>query len=140
MNEQDIPQDLKYAAIQHQLDHMKAQYAQNEEVARGLEKIRENYEKEIYKLLGSKSTEYTKFYEKRNEAARAAAPSFTATPEGEKMERDFNKTRLAEADAFFKNLGINVYDIKSIKRKYAEEFISLTKKVRKLEKSKPEGL
>lgn len=134
MKVQDIPQDLKYAAIQHQIDHMKKQFSQNEEVARGLEKIRENYEKEIYKLLGSKETEFTKFYERRNEAARAATPRFTATPEGEKMEREFEKTRLAEADEFFKNLGINVNDIKSIRKKYSEEFISLTKKVRKLEK------
>jgi hypothetical protein len=134
MNVQDIPQDLKYAAIQHQIDHMKAQFAKNEEVARGLDQIRENYEKEINKLLGPKATEYSKFYEKRNEAARAAAPRFTATPEGEKAEREFKKTRLAEGDEFFKNLGIDVNDIKSIRKKYSEESISLTKKVRKLGK------
>jgi len=134
MKTQDIPQELKYAAIQYQIDHMKAQFAQNEEAVRGQEQIRENYEKEINKLLGPMATEYSKFYEKRNEAARVAASRFTATPEGEKAEREFRKTRLAEGEEFFKNLGIDVNDIKSIRKKYSEESISLTKKVRKLGK------
>jgi hypothetical protein len=65
-------------------------------------------------------------------------PQFTATPEGEKLQREFMKTRLSEADEFFKNLGINVNDIKSIRKKYSEEFRSLSEKVRKLEKSSDE--
>lgn len=140
MRSQDIPQDLKYAALQHQIDHMKAQFSKNEEVARGLEQIQENYNKELYAFLGSKAAEYFKFYEKRDEVARTMLPQFTTTPEGEKIKREFKKTRLAEADEFFKKLDINVNDIKSIRKKYSEEFISLSQKVRKLGKPKPEGL
>jgi uncharacterized protein YdcH (DUF465 family) len=148
MNVQEIPQDLKYAAIQHSLDHMKAQFARHEELANRIKRMEENYKREIYELLGSKAAEFSKFYEKRNEVARTMRPKFTFTPEGEKMEREFKKTRLAEADEFFKNLGINVNDIKSIRKKYSEVFGSLTEIFIKLEessdedktKSNPEGL
>jgi hypothetical protein len=135
---QNLPQGLKYAAIQHSLDHMKAQFDRHEGLANRIEQIHENYKKEIYEILASKATEYSKFYEKRNEIASTMLPRFTANPEGEKLEREFRKTRKSEADEFFKSLSINVNDIKSIRKKYSEEFRSLSEKVRKVEQSSDE--
>ena len=122
MNEREIPQDLKYAAIQHSLDQIKAQYAVDKELANHVEQVHENYKKEISEFLGSKATNYFDFYEKRAETARRMRPRFTATPEGDRIKREFLKSRLAEANEFFKNLGVNVDDIKSIRKKYSEEF------------------
>jgi len=47
MKVQEIPQDFKYAAIQHSLDHMKAKFAQNEQLANRIRQLRENYKRDF---------------------------------------------------------------------------------------------
>jgi hypothetical protein len=108
----------------------------DEELLNRLKQIQEKYTSEIYEFLGPKSEEYKTFYEKGSEVARTMRPKFTATPEGEKIKREFMKKRRAETDEFFKNLGINVNDIRLIRKKYSEEFRLLIEKVRKLNEKK----
>ena len=90
---------------------MKAFFAKNEELSNRVKQIHEEYTREIYEFLGAKSNEYKVFYEKRNKAAKIMQPQFTPTSEGQKIENEFSKKRLAEADEFIKNLGINVDDL-----------------------------
>jgi hypothetical protein len=140
MNGPNIPRELKYAAIQSRLDYMKARDAKDDELLNHLKQIQEEYTKEIYEFLGSKSKEYKTFYEKRREAVRSKQPRFTAAPEGGKSEIEFKKTRLAEADKFIKNLGINAKDLKSIRNKYQEQFRVVIEKATEFTNSKQEGL
>ena len=140
MNGQNVPQDLQYAAIQSRLDYMKARHAKDEEFLNRLKQIQEEYTREIYEFLGSKSEEYKTFYEKRREAVRSMQSQFTAMPEGPKIESGFQKKRLVEADEFIRNLGINAKDLKSIRNKYQEEFRLLIEKATELTNSKEEGL
>jgi hypothetical protein len=136
MNERNIPRDLKYAAIQYTLDDMKASFAKEEELLNRLKQIQEEYKREIYEFLGSKAKEYSNFYEKRDEVARTMQHQFTATLEGQKIQREFRKKRLAEANEFIKNLGINVNDVKSIRNKYHEEFRLVIEKATKVKERK----
>lgn len=139
MHGQDIPRDLKYAAIQSRLDYMKARDAEDEEFLTRMKQIEEGNTREIYEFLGSKYKEFKSFYEKRREAATRFQPKFTTT-EGVKSEIEFKKTRLTEANEFFKNLGINVNDLKSIRKKYQEEFRLLIEKDAELTNSEQQGL
>jgi hypothetical protein len=127
LNEDDIPQDFKYAAIQYELDHIKAQFEKNEELSNRVKRILDNYTSKIYESLGSKKDEFLEFYKKKREVARTMRPQFTATPEGEKIEKEFYQKRFAEGNEFMKNLGTKVNDIKSIREKYQEEFGSVIK-------------
>lgn len=57
-------------------------------------------------------------------------PLFTATHERERIKRQFQKMRLAEANGFINGLGINPNDVKSILRKYREQSRSVIEKTR----------
>ena len=139
MSEQIIPRELEIAVMQSWLDYMKAQHANDEELLNRLEHIREEYKKELYEFLGPKSKEYETFYEKRREEVKSMRSQFTRTNEGLKNESEFRKKRLAEIDEFIRNLGINVNDLKSIRKKYNEEFRVAIEKSEELTNSQGEG-
>jgi hypothetical protein len=140
MNGRNVPRDLKYIAIQSSLDYMKARHAHGETFLNHLKQIQEKYTREINEFLGPKSKEYSAFYEKRREAVRSMQPRFTVITEGPKIENEFRKTRLAEANEFIKTLDINANDLKSIRDKYQEEFRQFIEKEPELTNSKQEGL
>jgi hypothetical protein len=130
MSERDIPQDLQNAGIQFSIDHIRANFEKDKELFNLLEQIQKKCTSEINELLGSKAKDYMIFHEKRREVASNIRPLFTATPEGRKFKSEFKKRRLAEADEFIKNLGINLNDFKSIRKKYQEEARSVIEKAR----------
>jgi len=119
---------------------MKSRDAKSEELINRLKQIQEGYTRELDDFLGAKSKEYKAFYEKRREAARRMQAQFKPTPEGGKSEIEFKKKRLAEANEFIKNLGINGNDLKSIRNKYQEQFRQVVGKATELTNSKKEGL
>jgi hypothetical protein len=133
VNEQNIPRDLQNAAIQYSIDHIRANFEKDKELFNLLEQIQKKCTSEINELLGSKAKDYMMFHEKRREVASNIRPLFSATPEGQKIKSQFKKRRLAEADEFIKNLGINLNDFKSIRKKYQEEARSVIQKARMVE-------
>lgn len=140
MSQQNIPRDLKYAAIQSTLDYMKARDAKNEELLKRLKQIEEEYTRELHDFLGPKSNEYKAFYEKRVQAAKNMQAQFKATTEGVKSEFEFEKKMLSEANEFIKNLGINAEDLKSIRKKYQEQLSLAFDKAAELPNSRQEAL
>jgi hypothetical protein len=130
MKDQVIPRDLENAGIQYSIDETKANFDKNKNLSDLLDQIREKCTREVYELLGSKSNDYMVFRQKARDIARTMRPLFTATPEGERIKRQFQKMRLAEANEFIKGLGINPNDVKSILRKYREESRSVIEKTR----------
>jgi hypothetical protein len=135
MNQPAIPLNLQHAAMQHTIDQTKANFDKNKELSNLLKEIGEKRTKEINGLLGSKAMEYREFLEKNKEIARTMQPLFTATPEGRKIKRQFQKTRVDESTKFIRSLGINVNDFKSIISKYQEESKSIIEKTRAVEGS-----
>jgi hypothetical protein len=130
VKDQVIPPDLISAGIQYSIDDIKANFEKNKKLSDLLDQIREKCIREVYESIGSKSNEYMMFRQKAREIARTMRPLFTATPEGRRVERQFHKMRLAEANEFIKGLGINLNDVKSILRKYREESRSVIEKTR----------
>jgi hypothetical protein len=140
MNEQNIPRDLQYAAMQFNLDEMKTRDAKNEELLKRLKQIEEEYTRELHDFLGPKSKEYKAFYEKRGQAAINMLAKFKPTTEGVKSEFEFDKKMLSEANEFIKNLGINTEDLKSIRKKYQKQLSLAFDKAAELPYSGPEAL
>jgi hypothetical protein len=135
MKDQVIPRDLENAGIQYSIDETKANFDKNKNLSDLLDQIREKCTREVYELLGSKSNDYMVFRQKARDVARTMEPLFTATPEGERIKRQFQKMRLAEANEFIKGSGINPNDVKSILRKYREESRSVIEKTSTTAKS-----
>ena len=130
MKDQVIPPDVENAGIQYSIDETKANFDKNKNLSDLLDQIREKCTREVYELLGSKSNDYMVFRQKARDIARTMRPLFTATPEGERIKRQFQKMRLAEANGFIKGLGINPNDVKSTLRKYREQSRSVIEKTR----------
>jgi hypothetical protein len=125
-----MPLELQHTGLQYSIDQAKANFDRNKELSKILEKIQEKCSTEINGLLGSKAKEYMEFREKSRKAAKTIQPLFTATPEGRKIKKQFQKTSLSEANEFIKGLGINPKDIKLILSKYQEESKSVIENTR----------
>jgi hypothetical protein len=130
MKDQVTPRDLENAGIQYSIDETQANFDKNKNLSNLLDQIGEKCTREVYELLGSKSNDYRVFRQKARDAARTMRPLFTATREGERIKRQFQKMRLAEANEFIKGVGVNPKDVKSILRKYREESRSAIEKTR----------
>ena len=133
MNESAIPSTLQHTGLQYSTNQTKANLEKDQHLSKLLEEIREKCLREIYELLGSKTNDCIEFRKKNTEIARAMQPLFTATPEGRKIRNQFQNTRLYEVNKFFKSIGIDPRDIKSIRSKYHEESKSVIEKTMAVE-------
>jgi hypothetical protein len=128
MNEQDIPRDLEFAAIESSIERDKANLVKNKELSKVLDQIREDCTKEVLALVGPKTNEYQEFRQKRREYAAKMRPLFRPTPQGEQVKNEFKRKSLAEALEFVKGLGIDTNKIVQVQKKYLEKSRSALQK------------
>jgi hypothetical protein len=131
MNKHIVSSTFQLAAIQRDLDERKVYYERNRRLSDCLGEIQQKCMREISEILGSKYQDYLKFRQKARDIARTKRPLFTATPEGRKAKNEFQKTRLAEANLFIKDLGIETDVINLVLSKFQDESRSVIEETRR---------
>jgi hypothetical protein len=128
LNRQDIPRDLQFAAYESSIERDKSILAQNIELSNLLHQIRGNYIREVRDILGSKFNEYQAFRQKIRERYLAIRPLLIATPEGEKVRSEFERTSAAEKREFITSLGNDFENVKKVQKKYRAQATSAVEK------------
>lgn len=130
MNEPNVPQDLELSqlSIESYIEKYKVVLAGNKELSNALNKIRENYVKELHDLIGSKVNEYLAFRQKIRDRARDIRSGYRSTPEGEKIRSESERKLLAKGREFINSLGVDSRNVKNVQKKYLAQSRSAVEK------------
>jgi hypothetical protein len=124
MSEQDIFGELRFAGYENSIERQKSILAKGKRLSETLKQLRENYAKEVDKILGSRHKEYLKLRQKLREQELDLRPLFTPTPEGEKIKGQFKKMRSAKVRNFITSLGGDYASVRNAQKVYRAQVSS----------------
>jgi hypothetical protein len=129
--------DVRFAAYESSRKRDKFTLAQTKELSNVLHQIRGNYKKEVRDILGSKFDEYIKERQKIRDRAICIRPLLIATPEGEKIRKEFQRISSSETRKLVKNLGSDFNNVKNIQKKYRAQGTEAVEKATSLKDAAP---
>lgn len=124
MQEQVISGDLKSVGYESSIERQKSILANGKRLSDTVKQLRENYIKEVDKILGSRRKEYLKLRQKLREQELDMQPLFTPTPEGEKIKSQFKKMRSAKVHDFITSLGGDFAAVRNAQKVYRAQVSS----------------
>jgi hypothetical protein len=132
MDDQYLHSDAQFAAYGSSIARDKSILARNKELSNALHRIHENYMKEMKNILGSKFNEYKSLRQKIRDRALSIRPLLIATPEGEKVRKEFQRISSSETRKFINSLGMGSENVKAIQKKYRAEATAAVEKTMNL--------
>ena len=133
--EDEIPQDIKYAAADASIERHKEILAIDKELSTTLSLLKNESQEKILSIIGPETEKYLEYHGKMKERIIDMQPVFTPTPEGDKIEKEFKRNSVAEARQFVESLKIDVNEIKSIQKEYIAKVQEAVDKAMKVQEA-----